>query len=232
MKTEEIQRTPRSRDAYEVSRSLQELKPTCCSIVDRHRRPVPLSSAGYVLRFGRSYHLRLISPFTEEDIQEVRISTPPAFVNIEREMRDIDEQGRTVRSIPFKVSLDVWSFIRKLGMGIHGDELEVVHYFKPGVFREAPCFLCPIVARPRWGLVIWAVLLGLLLIVLEKLVVGAFSPDKSIEETLQPLLRWESWWRLILVALPIWLGVSLVNLGLLYRRSRELHNDFRAMYPA
>src|SRR5947209_3688475 len=73
MKTEEIQRTPRSHDPGEVSRALQELTPLSCTIVDRHGRPVRLSSAGYVLRFGKSYHVRIRPPFKNEEIREVRI---------------------------------------------------------------------------------------------------------------------------------------------------------------
>jgi hypothetical protein len=234
MRTEEIQRTPRSRDPNEVSRALQELTPLSCAIVDRRGRPVPLSSAGYVLRFGHSYHLRLLSPFHEEDIQTIRLINPPPFLTVEPELPEVDEQGRSVRSIPFKVSLDLWTHMRKLGMGIYSDDLEIVHYFRPGLFREAPAFFCPIVARPRWTVIIVAVLLGILFILLEKIVSGFFSPEHPADNLrlfLEPMLRLESWLWLVGIALAVWLGVNLVNLTLLYRRSRELRQAFREMYP-
>src|SRR6516225_7706458 len=73
MLTEELHRTYKGRDPNEVSRALQELTPRSCVIVDRRNRPVLLSSAGYVLRFGNAYRLQIRAPFRHEDIQAVRI---------------------------------------------------------------------------------------------------------------------------------------------------------------
>jgi hypothetical protein len=234
MKTEEIQRTRRSRDPNEVSRALQELTPLSCEIVDRRGRPVPLSSAGYVLRFGKSYHVRIVPAFKDEDIKEVRIINPPSFITVENELCELDDRGRRVRAIPFKVSLDLWTHMRKLGMGVYGDELEIVHYFHPAARREADAVLCPIVARPRWLVVFVAVLLGLALIVLEKLVSGFFSPEQPTQHLrlfLEPAFRWDSWLWLTGIALLVWAIVTLVNLLLLYRRSRELRTEFLERYP-
>jgi hypothetical protein len=234
MKTEEIQRTVRGRDPNEVSRALQELTPLSCAIVDRRGRPVPLSAAGYVLHFGVSYHLRLRLPFPDEEIHNVRIINPPAFLKVEPELRERDDQGRPVRSIPFKVSLDLWTHLRKLGIGLYSDELEIVQYFRPGLFREAPPFFCPIVVRPRWMVVVVAVLLGIVFILLEKLVSGLFTPEQPTEKVrtfVEPLLRWDSWLWLFGIALVVWLCVSLLNLALLYKCSRELRNNFRESYP-
>jgi len=234
MRTEEIQRTSRSRDPNELSRALQELTPLSCVIVDRRGRPVPLSSAGYVLRFGKSYHVRVLPPFKDEEIREVRIINPPAFLTVENELCEVDDQGRKVRAIPFKVSLDLWTHMRKLGMGIYGDELEIAHYFHPAARREAPAFFCPIVARPRWTVVFVAVLLGLVFILLEKLVTGFFAPERPAENLrlfLEPVFRWDSWLWLAGIALLVWFGVTLVNLLLLYRRSRELRALFLEDYP-
>src|SRR6266581_1859266 len=105
MKTEEIQRTPKSSDPNEVSRALQELTPLSCRIVDRRGRAVPLSAAGYVLRFGKAYRLRIRAPFADDDVESVRIISPPAFLKVEPELREIDEAGQSVRAIPFTVSV-------------------------------------------------------------------------------------------------------------------------------
>src|SRR5258708_31149964 len=156
MKTEEIQRTSRNRDPSEVSRALQELTPFSCEIVDRRGRAVPLSSAGYVLRFGRSYRLQIRSPFPDDDVESVRIISPPAFLKLEPELREIDEQGRSVRTIPITVSIGWLAPLARLNLGVHGDELEISYQFLPGVFRHPPIFLCPIVARPVWTAVIVA----------------------------------------------------------------------------
>jgi hypothetical protein len=234
MRTEEIQRTPRSRDPNEVSRALQELTPLSCTIVDRRGRPAPLSSAGYVLRFGKSYHVRILSPFKDEEIREVRIINRPAFLTVENELCEIDDQGRQVRSIPFKVSLDLWTHMRKLGVGVYSDELEIAHYFHPAARREAPTYICPIVAQPRWTVVFVAALVGLVFILLEKLVTSVFSPDRPAENLrafLEPALRWDSWLWLAGIALLVWVGVTAVNLLLLYKRSRELRAAFVEVYP-
>src|SRR5262249_13782335 len=146
------------------------------------------------------------------------------FLSTEPELREVDEQGRSVRSIPFKVSLDLWTHMRKLGMGVYADELEIVHYFRPGVIREPSPYFCPVVARPRWTVVAVAVFLGLVLILLEKLVAGIFShqPVEHVRGFLEPFMRSDSWLWLLAVAAGVWTIVNLVNMALLYRRSREL----------
>ena len=126
--------------------------------------------------------------------------------------------------------------IRTLGASVYGDDLEVVHDFKPGAFREAQSFLCPIVARPRWAVLAVAVLLGLLFIALEKVIAGLFFPEKTVRDSIQALLetfsRGDWWFRFLMAALVVWVVVNVVNLFLLYKRSRELRANFREAYPA
>jgi hypothetical protein len=235
MKTEEIQRTPSGQDPHAVSRALQELAPLSWTVFDRRGRAVPLSSAGYVLRFGQSYRLCIRSPFADNELQEVAIVSPPPFIQVEQEVPAVDEQGRAVRSVPFKVTQDWWSYLthlRWLGIGVAHDELEVVHRFKPGVFREAPSFLCPIVARPRWTVFILWVVGGLILLLLQRILGGLVSPDwpESLEIMLRTLRSGSFWLWFVGITLAVWLLVTAINLGLLYRRSRELRQHFRARY--
>ncbi len=234
MKTEEIQRTPRSRDPNEVSRALQELTPLSCAIVDRRGRPVPLSSAGYVLRFGRSYRLRIRPPFPDEEIESLRIISPPAFLTLEPELREIDGEGRPVRTIPFTVSGGWLRWISRLTRWACTDELEISYHFRPGVLRQPPIFLCPIVARPLWSLLIIAVLTGLLTVVLERLV-SDFTFAERRAETMRLLAdsmwRWDTWIWLGGITLGVWLTVTLANTWTLYRRSRELEHEFQERYP-
>jgi len=112
--------------------------------------------------------------------------------------------------------------------------LEIVHYFHQGVRHEAPAYICPIVARPRWIVVLVAALLGLLFILLEKLVAGFFTPQhpgESLRVFLEPALRWDSWLWLAGAAVFVWITVTLINLLLLYKRSRELRALFVENYP-
>jgi hypothetical protein len=234
MKTEEMHRTPRSRDPNEVSRALQELTPLSCVIVDRRGRSVPLSSAGYVLRFGRSYRMRIRSPFPDDEVDSVRIISPPAFLTLEPELREIDEAGRSVRTIPFTVSGGWLRWISRLTRWACTDELEVSYHFRPGVLHQPPIFLCPIVARPLWSLVIIAVLTGLLTVLLER-IVSDFAFAERRAETMRLLAesvwRWDTWLWLVAITAAVWLTVTLANTVTLYRRSRELQHAFQERYP-
>lgn len=234
MKTDEIQRAPRSQDPFEASRALRELAPLGCTIVDRHGRSVPLTSAGFLLRSGQSYRLRIATPFADDELREIKIVAQPDFVDADSEVRDLDEKGRTVHSIPFKVQLNFLSQMKSLGIGVHCDEFEVQHYFREGLIRYAPPYLCPIVVKP-WGLVaLVAVVLGIAGFVLERLVRSAFSEDMTLGEMLQSLFLITSvsgWVKLLLIVLGAWLLVHAINLGLLYQRSKALRAQFREKYP-
>jgi hypothetical protein len=234
MKTEEIKRTPKSAAPDEVSRALQELTPLSCVIVDRRGLPVPLSSAGYVLRLDRPYRLRIRTPFPDEDVASVRIISPPSFVTLEPEMREIDEQGRSVRTIPFTVSVGWIPQMLKLNLGIFSDDLEISYHFQPGVFRQPPIFVCPIVARPVWTVAIMALLAGLFWVLVQKILMDFMNPEHRVETMrlfLESLVRLDSWLWLIGVAVPVWLLVTLVNSIALYRRSRELEGAFQEQFP-
>ncbi len=234
MKTEEIQRTPRSRDPNEVSRALQELTPLSCAIVDRRGRPVPLSAAGYVLRFGASYRLRIRPPFPEDEIERVRIISPPAFLTLEPELREIDEEGRSVRTIPFTVSVGWLRWISRLTRWVCSDDLEVSYHFRPGVLRQPPIYLCQIVARPLWSLVIIAVLTGLFTVLAERIVSDSLFAERRVETIrvfAESLWRWDTWLWLGAITGAVWITVTLANTVTLYRRSRELGRAFQERYP-
>ena len=235
MKTEEIQRTPKSHDPNEVSRALQELTPLSCVIIDRRGRPVPLSAAGYVLRLGGSYRLQVRPPFPDDEVESLRIISPPAFLTVERELREFDEHGRSVRTIPFTVSVGWLAQVLRLNLGVHADDLEVSYHFRLAVLRQPPIYLCPIVARPRWTLVIVAVVVGLLWVLVQKIFVDFMFADQRVETMrhfLESFLQADSWLWLLGIAIPAWLIVTAVNWLLLYRRSRELANAFGERYPS
>jgi len=230
MKTEELQRSSVSQIPDEVSRSLQEATPVWCTIVDRHGRPATLSSAGYVLRGNGSYRLRLVSPFNDEEVQEVRIVSPPSFTKTEPEVRQIDEQGRAVRSISFKVPIQ-FSHIWRLGFGVLHDDLEIVHIFKPGSQRESQPYMVPVVVRPVLISLLAAMLLGLLGCFLPKLATEFFFGDKSAEYIVDILQTPDKWLWMLAVTLGAFVFVNALNLMLLYGRSRELRHGFRERYP-
>jgi hypothetical protein len=234
MKTEEIQRTAKGRDPNEVSRALQDLTPLSCEIVDRRGRPVPLSAAGFVLRFGGRYRLRVQPPFPEDELERLRIVTPPDFITLEPELREVDEQGRSVRTIPFKVSRGWLSQLSRLNAGVPSGELDISYEFRPGILRAPPTFQCPIVAFPVWGAVLVAVVLGLFWVMMQRLLTDFLFPEHRAETMrlfLESLLRVDSWVWLISIAVPVWLLVTAINWLALYRRSRELASEFEQQYP-
>jgi hypothetical protein len=233
MKTEELERKRRGVDPNEVSRALQDLQPLSAILLDRRGHEVPLTSAGYVLRFGHAYHLRIESPFPCEQIDHLQIVTPAPFIEVEPAVHEQDDRGRSVHILPFKVKLDLWSTVNRLGMTVFGDELEVWHYFKPNVYRHAEPYFCPIIVRPRWMTVLIAVLAGLLFMVVERLVTNAFVPENAgqhLGDMLHAAVQRSTWWYFLAIALGVWLIVNLVNLLLVYRRSRELRAQFRETY--
>lgn len=237
MKTESIQRTPATHDPHGVSRALQDLTPNDCTIVDRRGRPVPLSGAGYVLHFGRAYRLHIVSPFADEELQEVCIVSAPTFMAIGPPLRDVDDEGRSVHVLPLKVTFDwlsVWSLLRRFGIGVDADELEIAQRFKPGVFREVPPFLCPIVARPHWSALLVLVFFGVLFILVQKTLDHAIDLDKrdQLDSLLHSLERWDSWAWMLGVAFVLWCVVNLLNLCFLYQRTRELRRHYRNTYSA
>jgi hypothetical protein len=122
--------------------------------------------------------------------------------------------------------------LRWLGVGVAHDELDVVHRFKPGMLRDAPPFLCPIVARPHWTVFIVWVVGGLVLLMLQRILGDLVSPawPETLESTVRTLGSGTFWLWLGLFMLSAWLVVTAINLGLLYKRSRELRRDFRARY--
>jgi hypothetical protein len=228
MQTEEIHRTATGRDPHEVSRALQEHAPLCCEIVTRRGRPAPLSSAGYVLRFGHSYRLRFVSPFQDEDVQEVRIIDAPSFLKVEPEIRQADEQGRLVRCIPFKVQ---FGMSPRSWLSVRADELEVVHSFKPGIYRDAASFSLPIVVRPVWLIVFVAILTALVGYIVQRLVVDVFFSQTPQQHLIDSLQSVEKWLWVVGAAALIWLVVNVLNLIALYRRGRELRHAYREKYP-
>lgn len=230
MKTEELQRASVSQIPDEVSRSLQEAAPLWCVIVDRHGRPATLSSAGYVLRGNGSYRLRLVSPFKDDEVHEVRISSPPSFAKTEPEVREIDEHGRAVRSIAFKVPIQ-FAQLWRLGLGVSCDELEIVHRFNPGSQRESQPYIIPVVIRPVLISLLGAILFGLIGCFLPKLATEFFFGDKSAEYIIDTLQTPDKWLWMLGVTVGAFTIVNVLNLMLLYRRSRELRHGFRERYP-
>lgn len=238
MKTEEVVR-PIPRDyTRSVSRALLELSPRSCVIVDTRGNPVPLSLAGYVLRFGEKYYLQVRMPFEKEEIERVRIDGVPDFATAEVERFDTDRHGRAVRSITFQVKSefsDLWSQLKKFGVDLRWGELSVVTDFKSDSQRECRPFICPVVVRPRWSIVAGGVLAGIVLTFVESVLKELFFADEATLRGASSLfkrlfLRPEAWYLFLTVAGVTAIASYSINICRLYYRSKELRAQFRDNY--
>ena len=236
MKTEEIQRQPRRQEVHALSRALQEQAPLSCQVGDSRGREVTLSSAGYVLRFGHSYRIWIIPPLPDEELQEVRIINRPDFLTPCPALKQVDQQGRPTYAIPFKVHFAWSAHLKKFGMDLRCDEVEIACYPRADSPREAVVYTCPIVVRPRWMIVLAAGLLGLLLLLLQQAVLVSLA-NQPVRDAVVNLAhnfasRGESWLWLVGVAAVLWLSANVVILARLYLRSRQLRSRYRELYPA
>jgi hypothetical protein len=175
MKTEEevIQsRGPR----HVAPGSLQELAPLSATIIDPRGRPVPVCSAGFVLRAGRSYRLRIVSP-PDPDFVGAKIQTPPDFIRADTEV-SMTEQGQRVRDLPFRVRKDLRGSLLKLG-GLLTDELEVRLNFRSGSGKSLASLTYPIVVRPGSELLLGALLGAMLSAVGSLILPELLSAEKT-----------------------------------------------------
>jgi hypothetical protein len=138
---------------------LQELVPLSATVIDPRGHPVPVCSAGFVLRAGRSYRLRLVLP-PDPDILRADILTPPDFIRTDIGCPGTD-RGQHVHDLHFRVRQNLSGALLKLG-GLLIDELEVRLQFRGGSGKSPPPLIYPIVVRPGPELLLGALLTALI----------------------------------------------------------------------
>src|SRR5262245_51002548 len=223
MKTEEeaIQaRGPR----HAAPASLQELAPLSATIIDRRGRPVPVCSAGFVLRAGRSYRLR-IAPPPDPDFLGAKIQTPPDFIRPDAEVSGTD-QGQRVRDLPFRVRQDLRGSLLKLG-GLLTDALEVRLHFRSGSGKSPPPLTYPIVVRPGPELLLGALLTALLSAACSLLLPDLLSADKTHGVNFWVYAGFALAGLLLALVLAAYVLASLQ----LRQRTRDLRSSFNERYP-
>src|SRR5581483_8921636 len=97
MQTEELIRREPPRDVRAVSAALQELAPPAWHLTTGKGKPVPLSSAGYVLHFRQSYRIHVEGAVDGGPVPELRLVSVPSFVTrllgVQRHFEDGPEPG-------------------------------------------------------------------------------------------------------------------------------------------
>lgn len=230
MKTENITREPR-RAAQSVSRALQDLAPLSCELLDARGRRVPLSSAGYVLRAGNKYRLR-VTP-ADNDLIAVQVISPPDFLIIDPEVTDHDAAGRCVRDIPFRVRLDLGAAVYRFG-NVRCDDLEITCKFRPESGKHSPKYCHPVVVRPGLALVSLAAV-GSILSLVAPLFLSELS-NGSIMESTDFMARISHWltnpvfWLCLGLIAAVLLSVYGFSLFQLLQRSKELCELFQERY--
>jgi hypothetical protein len=233
MRTEEVAREPRA-PAQLVSRALQDLAPLAAEVIDKRDRRVPLSAAGYVLRAGHRYRLRLLLP-DGDDLLGVKVLAPPDFLRVDPEVVAGDADGRRVHDIPFRVRRDLGVAVYRLG-NVSCDELEVSLQFRPESGKYAPSYSYPVVVRPGLGLASLGALATLLSVFAPVLADRRLTGEREVgQDFLSQLGQWLAdprLWVCLAVIASLPLAVYGVSLWQLARRGRELRRDFEERYAA
>lgn len=153
MRTEALVKSERPTDPHEVSPALQERIPAVWRLTDSWGKPVPLSLAGHVLHFGRSYQLRFGAPSEGEPLPTVRLATWPAFVEPLEQPQTISKHGHEYRCLPFRVRRQSsWLTIFKWPYEVLNGDLKVECICGEPTDPHPPLLTCPVVARTPWGL--------------------------------------------------------------------------------
>src|SRR5581483_11647396 len=194
MRTEPIVRPKVLRQRDGVSLALQEVSPPPWQLTDARGRPVHLSSAGYVLHFGRTYHLRVALP-EGATAPDLRVVSRPAFLHPAREPHVLAKHGKEYYLLPFTARRELnWHKFFQWPYEVRVGDLEVeCGGGDPAAPRRA-VLACPVVARTPWtaGIIMLlaaGALLGWLVGQLELLARGGWDHGRWPPEGL-----WE-WWR-------------------------------------
>lgn len=165
MPTEEVSWSDCSLDTDLVSMAFQAAVPPDWLFLDHRDREVPLSSAGYILHFGRQYHICVASLTQDELLPNLRLVRPPMFVEERSPQTEFRKHGQLYRRLSFRVKAGAgWLWILKGPFEILWDDLEVECYTQNREDTGRPKLSLSIVARTPWSvslvllLVVWAFL--------------------------------------------------------------------------
>jgi hypothetical protein len=228
MKTEEVARQMR-RPGQVVSRALQDLAPLAAEVINERGQGVPLSTAGYVLRAGGRYRLRILMP-ADGDLLAVQVIAAADFVCVFPEVVTPDDHNRRIHDIPFQVKRELRATLYR---PVSCDKIEVHLNFRPDPGKAAPPCSYPLVVRPGLSLVSVTVVVSLLSVFAPVLLHGFFKENLAELDFWTQLGDWLAdprlWVALVIIAsVPLLVyGISLWQLA---RRARELRLRFDERY--
>lgn len=238
MRTEELVLKASPRDPLQLSAALQDLVPHDWQITDERGKRVPLSSAGYVLYFGRRYQLRIAVLTGGEDMPNVTLASYPEFLKLSTEPTTAEKHGRHYHCLPFWVQRrSSWLMPFKGPYEVSWGALDVRCVYGQGADEQRQQFSCPVVARTAWSvgivllLVVGAVagwLLGQGQKLLSDVVTQRNLSWNDVQESmlvLQTTPRFWLWPAIMAVVNPVCAFV--MNVGQLRERSKVLEHEHR-----
>src|SRR5437016_1639532 len=126
MRTEQLVRPDRPRDAHCVSTALEDQTPPAWRLVSSKGKPVMLSSAGFVLHYGQIYQLRVASVSEKEPAPEVHLVSTPPFIERQDGPRTLARHGREFACLSFQVHREIgWLRYYKAPTEILAGDLEI-----------------------------------------------------------------------------------------------------------
>jgi len=241
MQTEELLRRERLREAGSISPALQELAPPAWELTDGRGRKVPLSSAGHVLYFGRTYQLRVAGRSALGPPGDVRLIGFPTCVIGQPNPETTTKHGREYRVLTLKVQrewgwLSIWKFPYEILKGDLTVECSEAEQNPPRLEWRFP-----VVARTPWSL-------GIVLLLAVGAIVGWVlgqlegAARNFFTHGTMSLRYYEDWWQSLQTNPRFWLWPLVIaalsplialtsNILSLKRRTRELEARFRHLYP-
>lgn len=237
MQTEELRRSGSGQVSGAASPALQDRLPADWLLTDIKGRPVPLSTAGQVLYFRRSYRLWVAGYGPPPELRP--ISVPP-FLKRQPGPDTAQRHGREYRCLTYRVEPEygLLSFFRQPYEVRSGDwEMECCP--AAGAEGSRTVFVCPVVARAAWStgivfLLVFGYLAGWLL--QQGLDVTGDCLRRGVWPWEDVPTAWAAnprfWLTPILFALLNPLLCVATNLYYLRQRSAELAARFRAQYPS
>jgi hypothetical protein len=194
-------------------------------IVDSRGRRVPFSAAGFVLRPGQVYRVRIRVP-SDPDFDSVRLQALLDYIRIDQETQTTDDRGQPVREIPFRVRQEREPSLFRPG-AVACDDLGVVMQFRTGSGKPAVQQTFPIVVRPGWGFTVSAVITAGVSIAAAALVPELLSGEKT-----HGVSFWLYGGILLAAGLLGMVGIAwAVTYFQLRQRAKDLRDTFEDKYP-
>jgi hypothetical protein len=218
MRTEDLHVPPTKPAADSLTSALLSAYPHRCQITTESGKEAPLSLAGFVLSFGKTYHIRFAEP-----IKSLRLAGfPNHLIRIQNEPTSNRKHETTYRIIPIRVGFPGW-WDKLTHHGIYPHDLEVEIEFDGG--RKSNLSI-PVVLQ----LGVTASLFVTLILFATCWAILELFRESAMQGGLQTVQNASKWYWAVGLALlyPLWRMPK--QLWTMWWRARELKAQFNARW--